>query len=263
LPCVEFGMRTLGTLVRSERLGRAIRQDDIDILGVSTFALFDRSVQSGRFDHAATLAPYAWDECGRIGQALYTWIDDIVAFELRGGGSFPWPVAKGLMSDVRTYNIGSGDLEAAIAACRAGDAAEASAALERMRVRWCAIHDWLVVWIQELLASLAARFGEGAVLESVRHAYEVIWGPRYVHWYQMTPLERLQLSVEGMRGHLSGPQRRGDVGLLEEHDRFVMELDPCGSCGVLRRGDPSVPDWVLPVVLPSFRLRPDWTRFRE
>lgn len=54
----------------------------------------------------------------------------------------------------------------------------------------------------------------------------------------MAPLERLQLSVEGMRGHQSGRRRRGDVGVLEEHDRYVMVLDPCGSCGILRQGDP-------------------------
>jgi hypothetical protein len=45
--------------------------------------------------------------------------------------------------------------------------------------------------------------------------------------------------VEGMRGgHLSGPRHRGDVGLSDEGDRYVMSLDPCGSCGILRRGDP-------------------------
>ena len=41
-----------------------------------------------------------------------------------------------------------------------------------------------------------------------------------------------------MRGHLSGPSHRGDVGVLDEGDRYTMVLDPCGSCGVLRRGDP-------------------------
>jgi hypothetical protein len=55
----------------------------------------------------------------------------------------------------------------------------------------------------------------------------------------MSPELRLQLSVEGMRGgHLSGPRHRGDVGVSDEGDRYVMSLDPCGSCGVLRRGDP-------------------------
>ena len=108
-----------------------------------------------------------------------------------------------------------------------------------MRVRWAAQHDGLVVWIQELLTDIARDFGEEAVLESVTLAYEHLWKPRYARWADMTPEERLQLSVEGMRGgHLSGPRHRGDVGVSDEGDRYVMSLDPCGSCGILRRGDP-------------------------
>ena len=108
-----------------------------------------------------------------------------------------------------------------------------------MRVRWAAQHDGLVVWIQEVLTEIADSFGEDAIREVVTLAYEHIWKPRYALWAKMTPEERLQLSVEGMRGgHLSGPRHRGDVGVSDEGDRFVMSLDPCGSCGVLRRGDP-------------------------
>ncbi|HKZ92185.1 MAG TPA: hypothetical protein VJZ50_08590, partial [Candidatus Limnocylindrales bacterium] len=110
---------------------------------------------------------------------------------------------------------------------------------ELMRVRWAAQHDGLVVWIQEVLAEIAETFGEDAIRESVTLAYEHIWKPRYERWRAMTPELRLQLSVEGMRGgHLSGPRHRGDVGVSDEGDRYVMSLDPCGSCGVLRRGDP-------------------------
>ena len=108
-----------------------------------------------------------------------------------------------------------------------------------MRVRWAAQHDGLVVWIQEVLTEIADSYGEDAVREVVTLAYEHIWKPRYVLWPTMSPEERLQLSVEGMRGgHLSGPRHRGDVGVSDEGDRYVMSLDPCGSCGVLRRGDP-------------------------
>jgi hypothetical protein len=108
-----------------------------------------------------------------------------------------------------------------------------------MRVRWAAQHDGLVVWIQEVQTEIAQAFGEDAILESVTLAYEHIWKPRYALWGAMTPEMRLALSVEGMRGgHLSGPRKRGDVGVSDDGDRYVMSLDPCGSCGVLRRGDP-------------------------
>jgi len=39
-------------------------------------------------------------------------------------------------------------------------------------------------------------------------------------------------------GHFSGPTRRGDMVLIDQGDRYKMVMDPCGSGGVLRRGDP-------------------------
>jgi hypothetical protein len=63
-------------------------------------------------------------------------------------------------------------------------------------------------------------------------------GNRYEKWDQMTPWEKVALTVEGMRGHLSGQSRKGDVMVREEEDRYVIAFDPCGTGGVLRRGDP-------------------------
>src|SRR6185436_6471680 len=144
-----------------------------------------------------------------------------------------------LLAGFRAFDPGAGDLQRALRMIEAHDAPGTTVAVELMRVRWAAQHDGLVVWIQELLAEVARTFGEDAVLEVVTRAYEHIWKPRYEMWGSMSPEERLQLSVEGMRGgHLSGPRHRGDVGLADEGDRYVMKLDPCGSCGVLRRGDP-------------------------
>lgn len=232
-------MHEYGRLEWSDKLNRVIRQDDLPLIGISTHTLIERAVSASEFQAASELADYYWAEMDIIGQALYTWIDDIVMFHQRRAGLGElWPLRSGLMSGVRSFNPSSGDLATAKSAFSAGDVATGLASVELLRVRWCSVHDFLVVWIQELLTSLAADFGEEAVLESVRHAYESIWRPRYATWDSMTPLERLQLSVEGMRGHLSGTGRRGDVGVFEEPDRYVMVLDPCGSCGVLRRGDP-------------------------
>jgi hypothetical protein len=77
------------------------------------------------------------------------------------------------------------------------------------------------------------------VLDTILHTHQSIWGDRYAAWDQMTPWEKVALTVEGMRGgHFSGARRRGDVIVREEADRFVIAFDPCGSGGVLRRGDP-------------------------
>ena len=51
--------------------------------------------------------------------------------------------------------------------------------------------------------------------------------------------ERLALTVEGMRGHLSGPGRLGNIDVIDEGNRVVVAFDPCGSGGRARRGDPA------------------------
>lgn len=220
-------------------LGRRLRQDGLDTLGTSTQTLAEDAIRAGRWEVAADLADYMASELRIMNDVLFVWLADIVDARLARESNPPAGIGTTLLSGFRGFEPGAGDLARALAAIEARDADGAIAALELMRVRWAAQHDGLVVWVQSLLADIAARFGEEAVRETVTLAYEHIWRPRYERWGRMSPEERLQLSVEGMRGgHLSGPRRRGDVGVADEGDRYVMSLDPCGSCGVLRRGDP-------------------------
>jgi len=206
-----------GHLAWAPHLNRIIRQDDLDLVGVSTQTLIERAARAGEHEQAAALADYFWTEMNVIGRALYTWIDDIVRYEpAQTGGSTNWPLRDGVMRGVEAFNPGEGDLGAALQAFRSGDPEAGIAAVERMRVRWCAVHDFLVVWIQELLTSLAKKFSEEAVLDSVRRAFENIWRQRYEVWNEMTPLVRLQLSVEGMRGLMRGTGRRVAEGVDEE-----------------------------------------------
>lgn len=214
-------------------LGRRIRADGLETLGTSTQTLAERSIAARNWDVAADLAEYFLDEMTRINDALFTWLPVILAEAAPAPGA-----ADRIIDAFRGFGPGDGDLAAVLDACTARDAATAAARTELMRVRVAAVHDQLVWWIQQLLTGIADRLGEDAVRDVVLSTYEVLWKPRYTAWNDMTPLERLQISVEGMRGHLSGPGHRGDVGLLDEGDRYALVLDPCGSCGVLRNGDP-------------------------
>lgn len=226
-----------GPLQYSPVLGRRIRQDGLGTLGTSTQTLAEQAVDAGDFALATDLITYFDEEMTRILDALYTWLAEIIddRLERRGVTNCDGPQ---WLSGLADFRVGSGDLAAALAACGRGDAKGTFAATELLRCRVAAVHDAIVAWIQGLLADLARTHGEQAVFGQVMRTYERLWRPRYARWDQMTPQERLQLSVEGMRGHLSGPRRRGDVVVIEEPDRYVMALDPCGSCGVLRRGDP-------------------------
>ncbi len=223
----------------SEVLGRAIRQDGLATLGMSTQTWIEVAVGEGHWDLAIELGGYFAREIEIMNDVLFVWLTDILDFRLARAGARELGLGDALLAGFRRFRPGSGDLERARQALVDRDGLAALAALELMRVRWAAQHDGLVVWIQEVQAEIARSFGEAAILESVTQAYEHIWKPRYARWAAMSPELRLQLSVEGMRGgHLSGPRKRGDVVISDEGDRYVMSLDPCGSCGVLRRGDP-------------------------
>lgn len=221
-----------------ETLGRRIRLDDITTLGISTQTMTEQFLSDGAWEIAADLAEYHLDEMTRINDALYTWLGVILSFRHERAGSTPSDEPLRVIDAMRGFGAGDGDLTAVLSACASKNEVVASQKLEFMRVRVAAVHDQLVWWIQHLLADVAEQHGEQAVREVVVKTYEDLWRVRYAAWPEMTPLERLQISVEGMRGHLSGPRHRGDVGVLDEGDRYTMILDPCGSCGVLRRGDP-------------------------
>ncbi len=223
----------------SEVLGRRLRQDGLDTLGTSTQTWAEVAIEEGHWELALELIEYFAHEISIMNDVLFVWLTDIFDYRLARAGATETEMGRKLLSGYRRFQPGAGDLERVRAAVAAQDAAAAIAATELMRVRWAAQHDGLVAWIQEVQTEIAQAFGEDAIRESVTLAYEHIWKPRYALWGDMTPELRLQLSVEGMRGgHLSGPRHRGDVGVSDEGDRFVMSLDPCGSCGVLRRGDP-------------------------
>ena len=130
---------------------------------------------------------------------------------------------------------GSRDLLRTIAS---GDVSAATDWLDKMRLEFKNPHEMLVAWIQDMLTYVAREVGEDAVLDSILETHQSIWGDRYAA-DQMTPLEKLALTVEGMRGgDFSGTRPRGDMVLIDEGDRYRMVIDPCGSGGVLRRGDP-------------------------
>jgi len=219
-------------------LDRTIRQDGIDTLGISSLTLAERAAADGDRAVAIALVGYFWEEMVRIGAILFTWMESIYAFRMLRRDMDPGDLPARLLAGLRAHDPSAADREHAITRLEQGDVAAGLRSADVMRMRYAVLHDAYVAWIQDLLAGIAAEHGEEAVRESVEYAGRTIWEPRYVVWAEMTALERLQLSVEGMRGHLSGLGRRGDVGIVEEADRYVMVLDPCGSCGILRRGDP-------------------------
>jgi hypothetical protein len=98
-------------------------------------------------------------------------------------------------------------------------------------------HDVASDWTWALLTRIAVRLGEKSLENAFRRSLGSWFLKRYEKLASMSVEEYLALTVEGMRGHFTGPGRLGDVTVSDEGDRYVLSFDPCGSGGRMRRGD--------------------------
>ncbi len=223
------------------KVGRVMRMDDISTIGRSTYSMLEEAIAAGRADEALALSDYYLTELRIMHDILMVWAQDIIRFMIARDTSAAPPVAGALSAAIckvwRDFEFGVAPKHTLQVAVRDGDAPRALTALERLWLEFKIPHDVLVAWINEMLNYLA-KTTERHVLDSILETHQSIWGERYATWDQMTPWEKVALTVEGMRGHLSGASRKGDVLVREEEDRFVIAFDPCGTGGVLRRGDP-------------------------
>lgn len=228
-------------LEHTPNVGRVMRLDDIDTIGTSTYAMLEDAFKAGRTDEALALSEYYLKELRIMHDILMTWAQDIIRFTIARDTAADAAIANTLSVVIcktwRDFEFGIGPLRALQTAIKSGATARAEHALERLWLEFKVPHDVLVAWINELLNYLSKQT-EQSVLDSILETHQSIWGDRYATWDNMMPWEKVALTVEGMRGHLSGASRKGDVLVREEDDRFVISFDPCGTGGVLRRGDP-------------------------
>lgn len=222
-------------------VGRVMRLDDISTIGVSTATMLEGAVRGGRAEEALALAGYYYRELRIMHDILMVWTEDIVRFMIARDTGAQDALAGSLAGAIckawKDFELGVAPLRDLEAAIPTGDTARSLAASERLWLEFKIPHDVLVAGINDLFAYLAEQT-EQSVLDSILATHQSIWGERYATWDRMTPWEKVALTVEGMRGHLSGASRKGDVSVREEEDRFAIAFDPCGTGGVMRRGDP-------------------------
>ena len=224
-----------------KNLSRLIRMDDIDTIGVSTYSMLETLIAENNEGEAVALADYYHKELRIMHDILMTWGQDIVRFMITRDTGTDHEVADPLSSAICKawwdFEYGIAPLNILKKAIGEGDGQASHRAMERLWLEFKIPHDVLVAWINEMLGYLAEKTEED-VLNSILETHQSIWGDRYETWDSMSPWEKVALTVEGMRGHLSGESRKGDLLVREEHDRFAISFDPCGTGGVLRRGDP-------------------------
>lgn len=135
--------------------------------------------------------------------------------------------------------LGKNSVSMAIEAIDAGKLEEAKQLVRYFVPEGKGLHDLYCDWSYGWYEYIAKKYGEEALLEASRETQEPwLKGFCEVLMAMDDVYERVAWLVECMRAHRCGPQQMGDVTVIEEADRYVMEFDPCGSGGRMRRGDP-------------------------
>jgi len=233
----------------SATLGRELRQDPARQLGVPSEDLIRVALDRGARADALSLVRYLLNEFTiTFETVLNGWLtqllDDALPLLGMSGAADLLRVPRrdvwhGLFALGRRFHAEAAEK---LESC---DDAGAELGLEHVRMTFRLLNDETVRFIQDILTALADAYGEDEPVRALRKPYELIWRERYGSWEQLTALEKLQLSCEGMRTHFGGQQRRGEFKVVEEHDRYRMIFAPCGTGGILRRGDPEsgAPPW--------------------
>jgi len=131
--------------------------------------------------------------------------------------------------------VGVSTLKQAYDAMNRGDLDEAKRIVEYARLEWQVVHDMYVNWSWSFFTYIAEHFGEEELEKAMRSVLGSYYKARYDKVMAADVKTQLQLTVEGLRGHLMGKDRQGEIEVVEEEDRYVLRLDPCGSGGVARQ----------------------------
>lgn len=104
------------------------------------------------------------------------------------------------------------------------------------------------------------RYGPDGLEDCLRHATDLLWVPRMERDLANAPDVRVRAWAEKMAtGH------HGGVTVTQHDDRWVLTLDPCGSCRRQILAGRYAPPWSFGVVAPGHRvgfLRPDITVYQ-
>ena len=101
------------------------------------------------------------------------------------------------------------------------------------------LHDLFCDWIWDIFSKISEKDGETAVYELCRSTQETWMMKRtWKGLLKMSVEERVYVNAEVMRSHRCGSQQNGGIDIIEEEDRISIKMNPCGSGGRMRRGDP-------------------------
>ncbi len=240
----------------SEMLGRRVRIGDWQDQTIGTYVKIGEAIREGDWDHAADLADYFVDEANVCFTLYRQWVNDLRGFLADNGMDAeelaavdadvqsklttpegnPWNAHRHWDS-FRTHQR---NLLKHIYRAETDEALET---LDVMKDVWRQTHDRDVDHTYGLMSAIQDNHGA----QGIADMYERVLLPLFSWRYQKFDIDShpwdealetlLTVSCEAMRGHLVGPERTGDMELIEEEDRWVIRFDPCGSGQRIIRGD--------------------------
>lgn len=227
-------------------LSREVRAGSRSSLAKGTYRLIHESIEAGDYEDAARLLDITILEAEELHEIYAEWPEQVLAWlrERVSADRLDEHLAR-LRSLIGSESIEGFEFgwsryttltEEAIDACRARSI-EALAVSERARALWQRTHDGAVDYLYGLL--------DIAVRESGEECLEEIWNDLMADWYvahekrldiraQPWSESARQLEVaifDGFHAHLTGPDRMGDLEVIEESHRVGFRFSPCGSGG--------------------------------
>jgi hypothetical protein len=243
-------------VIYSEMLGRRTRTGGPHDQGISTYRKIGEALSEKRWDDAARLGNFLVDEANVCFTLYRQWIMDLSNFLAENGVSrddiaaanadiigklslpdgSPWNAR-------RRWNDFLERIEEFVAAAHREDEAGALARADEARETWRQIHDRDVDHCYGLMDEIKTRLGESAI----GPMYDKVLLPLFAWRYEKFDIDKhpwdealdtlVLVALEAARGHLFGPERMGDIEVIETDDRWILRFDPCGSGGRTVRGD--------------------------
>ena len=120
--------------------------------------------------------------------------------------------------------VGISTLRQAYDAMDRGDLDEAKRIAEYARLEWQIVHDMYVNWSWSFFTYIADTYGEAELEKAFRSVLGSYYRSRYDKVMAQSVESQLQLTVEGLRGHLMGRGRQGEIEVTDEPDRYAKSF---------------------------------------
>jgi hypothetical protein len=109
--------------------------------------------------------------------------------------------------------------------------------VDYIRIEGKGLHDLYCDWTYALLEWVKRKEGEEALKPCLEYCKEVTSHAFYDQIKNVKTIEeKIQFFAEALRAHSSGPKESGNFKIYDDGEKVVIEVDPCGSGGRMRRG---------------------------